>query len=173
MGSASSGFMKKTKSGGIRNKPNVEARSEQISFNERTTSKRITHEERSAFVRMMSNLLGKNSPHEFKDPLKMAKAIDWDQNANKFLTNQISDLSSDEQEFIRRLAENSIVREIAEDLNEARPVVALAFIAKLVEEDDYGAKRFAQRILGNLSEDRLKHAMSCVQTENASAIIHH
>ena len=94
----------------------------------------------------------------------MAKAIDWDQNTNKFLTNQISDLSSDEQEFIRRLAENSIVREIAEDLNEARPVVALAFIAKLVEEDDYGAKRFAQRILGNLSEDRLKHAMSCVQT---------
>jgi hypothetical protein len=112
---------------------------------------------------MMSNLLGKNSPYEPKDPLKMAKAIDWDQNANKFLTNQISDLSSDEQEFIRRLAENSIVREIAEDLNEARPVVALAFIAKLVEEDDYGAKRFAQRILGSLNEDRLNHAMSCVK----------
>ena len=94
--------------------------------------------------------------------MELAKEIDWDLYSNKFLTNKISDLSRGKQRFIRTLAENSIIREIAEQLSAARPVIALALLAKLVKEDNRGAKRLAQRILGNLGEERLKHAMSCV-----------
>jgi hypothetical protein len=108
-----------------------------------------------AFLRRGENI--SRPPHEVADK------IDWDQYSNRFLTNKISDLSRNDQDFIRNLAENTIVREIAEELNEARPVVALAVLAKLVEDDSRGAKRFAQRVLGTLDEDRLKYAMSCVK----------
>ena len=73
--------------------------------------------------------------------MELAKEIDLDLYSNK-----ISDISRGKQRFIRTLAENSIIREIAEELSAARPVIALALLAKLVEEDNRGAKRFAQRI---------------------------
>ena len=98
-----------------------------------------------------------------KEPLELARKIDWDQYSNRFLTNKISDLLHDEQEFIRTLAENSIVRDISEELNEARPVVALALLAKLVEDEERGAKRFAQRILGALDDDRLSFLMTVLE----------
>jgi hypothetical protein len=93
------------------------------------------------------------------NPAEAAANIDWDQYSNRFLTNQISDLSSSEQQLVRSLASSAIVREIVRELSEPRNVVALALLAKLADENDRAAQRFAKRILGSLDEAKLEDAL--------------
>jgi hypothetical protein len=156
-------LMKKIKSLTGKRNNNAEGNSSRASNEEHNSSEASAYEPDRGYPSFISKLTDKISENADNDPLEFAKEIDWDLYSNKFLTNKISDLSRGKQRFIRTLAENSIIREIAEELSAARPVIALALLAKLVEEDNRGAKRFAQRILGNLGEERLKHAMSCVQ----------
>jgi hypothetical protein len=156
-------LMKKIKSLTGKRKNNAEGNSSRARNEEHNSSEASAYEPDRGYPSFISKLTDKISENADNDPLEFAKEIDWDLYSNKFLTNKISDLSRGKQRFIRTLAENSIIREIAEELSAARPVIALALLAKLVEEDNRGAKRFAQRILGNLGEERLKHAMSCVQ----------
>ena len=156
-------LMKKIKSLTGKRNNNAEGNSSRARNEEHNSSEASAYELDRGYPSFISKLTDKISENADNDPLEFAKEIDWDLYSNKFLTNKISDLSRGKQRFIRTLAENSIIREIAEELSAARPVIALALLAKLVEEDNRGAKRFAQRILGNLGEERLKHAMSCVQ----------
>ena len=97
------------------------------------------------------------------NPAEVAANIDWDKYSNRFLTNQISDLSRSEQQLIRSLASSTIVREVAKELNEPRNVIALALLAKLADETDRAAQRFAKRILGSLDQAKLEDALSCYQ----------
>ena len=156
-------LMKKIKSLTGKSNNNAEGNSSRASNEEHNSSEASAYEPDRGYPSFISKLTDKISENADNDPLEFAKEIDWDLYSNKFLTNKISDLSRGKQRFIRTLAENSIIREIAEELSAARPVIALALLAKLVKEDNRGAKRLAQRILGNLGEERLKHAMSCVQ----------
>lgn len=100
---------------------------------------------------------------QIPNPLQAAEDINWDQHSNRFLTNQISDLSRSEQELVRTLASSAIVREIARELSEPRNVVALALLAKLVEENDRAAQRFAKRFLGSLDQTKMEDALSIYQ----------
>jgi hypothetical protein len=49
---------------------------------------------------------------------------------------------------------------LAVELNVARIVIALALLAKLVEDNDRSAKRFAYRVFGELEPIKLKGVMS-------------
>ena len=92
----------------------------------------------------------------------LALTIDWDKCSNNFLINKTTDLSRAEQEIIQLLAESLSVIELAVKLNVARSVVALALLAKLVEDDNLSAKRFAYRVLGALEPVILEGAMNRV-----------
>jgi hypothetical protein len=93
------------------------------------------------------------------NPAEVAANIDWDQCSNRFLTNQISDLSRSEQELVRSLASSAIVIGIARELNEPTNVVALALLAKFADENDRAAQRFAKRILGSLDQAKLEDVL--------------
>ena len=95
---------------------------------------------------------------QLPNPAEAAANIDWDKYSNRFLTNQISDLSRSEQQLIRSLASSAIVIEIARELSEPRNVVALALLAKHADETNRAAQRFAKRILGSLDEAKLEDA---------------
>ena len=90
----------------------------------------------------------------------LALTIDWDKCSNNFLINKTTDLSRAEQKIVQLLAESLSVIELAVKLNVARTVVALALLAKLVEDDNRSAKRFAYRVLGALEPVILEGAMS-------------
>ena len=92
-------------------------------------------------------------------PAEVAANIDWDQYSNRFLTNQISDLSRSEQKFVRSLASSAIVIGIARHVREPRNVVALALLAKFADENDRAAQRFAKRILGSLDQAKLEDVL--------------
>lgn len=93
------------------------------------------------------------------NPAEVAANIDWDQYSNRFLTNQISDLSRSEQKFVRSLASSAIVIGIARHVSEPRNVVALALLAKFADEHDRAAQRFAKRILGSLDQAKLEDVL--------------
>ena len=93
------------------------------------------------------------------NPAEVAANIDWDQYSNRFLTNQISDLSRSEQELVRSLASSAIVIGIARHVSEPRNVVALALLAKFADEHDRAAQRFAKRILGSLDQAKLEDVL--------------
>ena len=90
----------------------------------------------------------------------LAVTIDWDKCSNNFLINETTDLTRAEQKIVQSLAESVFVIELAVELNVARTVVALALLAKLVEDNDRSAKRFAYRLLGALEPVVLEGAMS-------------
>jgi hypothetical protein len=90
----------------------------------------------------------------------LAVTIDWDKCSNNFLINETTDLSRPEQKIVQSLAESLFVIELAVELNVARTVIALALLAKLVEDNDRSARRFAYRILGALEPIILEGAMS-------------
>jgi hypothetical protein len=90
----------------------------------------------------------------------LAVTIDWDKCSNNFLINETTDLSRPEQKIVQSLAESLFVIELAVELNVARTVIALALLAKLVEDNDRSARRFAYRILGALEPIMLEGAMS-------------
>ena len=92
--------------------------------------------------------------------LDLAVTIDWDKCSNNFLINETTDLARAEQKIVQSLAESLFVIELAVELNVARTVIALALLAKLVEDNDRSAKRFAYRILGELEPIKLKGVMS-------------
>ena len=58
------------------------------------------------------------------------------------------------------MTESFFVIELAVKLNVARSVIALALLAKLVEDKDRSAMRFSYRILGVLKPVILDRAMS-------------
>ena len=60
---------------------------------------------------------------------------------------------------MQSLAESFFVIELAIKLNVAHPVIALALLAKLVEDNDRSAMRFSYRILGILKPVILERAM--------------
>jgi hypothetical protein len=93
------------------------------------------------------------------NPAEVAANIDWDQCSNRFLINQISDLSRSEQELVRNLASSAIVIGIARHVREPRNVVALALLAKFADENDRAAQRFAKRILGSLDQAKLEDVL--------------
>jgi len=101
-----------------------------------------------------------SSTTDISDPLSVAGAIDWDQYSNRFLTNQISDLSGEQQRLVRGIAASLIVLEISRDVNESRIVVALALLAKLVEDEDRAARRFAKRILDIVEIQKIEDAIA-------------
>jgi hypothetical protein len=96
---------------------------------------------------------------QLSNPAEVAANIDWDQYSNRFLTNQISDLSRSEQELVRSLASSAIVIGIARHVSEPRNVVALALLAKFADEHDRSAQRFAKRILGSLDQAKLEDVL--------------
>jgi hypothetical protein len=96
---------------------------------------------------------------QLANPAEVAANIDWDQYSNRFLTNQISDLSRSEQELVRNLASSAIVIGIARHVSEPRNVVALALLAKFADENDRAAQRFAKRILGSLDQAKLEDVL--------------
>jgi hypothetical protein len=75
--------------------------------------------------------------------LVLAVTIDWDKCSNNFLINETTDLARAEQKIVQSLAESLFVIELAVELNVARTVIALALLAKLVEDNDRSARRFA------------------------------
>jgi hypothetical protein len=93
----------------------------------------------------------------------LAVTIDWDKCSNNFLINETTDLSRPEQKIVQSLAESLFVIELAVELNVARNVIALALLAKLVEDNDRSARRFSYRILGALEPVTLKNTMSTFQ----------
>jgi len=90
----------------------------------------------------------------------LAVTIDWDKCSNNFLINETTDLTRAEQKIVQSLAERLFVIELAVELNVARIVIALALLAKLVEDNDRSAKRFAYRVFGELEPTKLKGVMS-------------
>ena len=107
-----------------------------------------------------SAVLKASSTTDIRDPLSVARAIDWDQYSNRFLTNQISDLSGEQQRLVRGIAASVIVLEISRDINEPRTVVALALLAKLVEDEDRAARRFAKKILDIVEIQKIEDAIA-------------
>ena len=92
--------------------------------------------------------------------LDLAVTIDWDKCSNNFLINETTDLTRAEQKIVQSLAESLFVIELAVELNVARTVIALALLAKLVEDNDRSARRFAYRVFGELEPIKLKGVMS-------------
>jgi hypothetical protein len=92
--------------------------------------------------------------------LDLAVTIDWDKCSNNFLINETTDLARAEQKIVQSLAESLFVIELAVELNVARTVIALALLAKLVEDNDRSARRFAYRVFGELEPIKLKGVMS-------------
>ena len=76
------------------------------------------------------------------------------------MINETTDLARAEQKIVQSLAESFFVIELAVKLSVARPVIALALLAKLVEDNDRSAMRFSYRILGVLKPVVLDRAMS-------------
>ena len=95
--------------------------------------------------------------------LDLAVTIDWDKCSNNFLINETTNLTRAEQKIVQSLAENLFVIELAVELDVARTVIALALLAKSVEDNDRSAKRFSYRILGALEPAILENTMSKFQ----------
>ncbi|HAG70977.1 MAG TPA: hypothetical protein DCL66_02125, partial [Gammaproteobacteria bacterium] len=83
--------------------------------------------------------------------------------SNNFLINETTDLTRAEQKIVQSLAERLFVIELAVELNMARTIVALALLAKLVEDNDRSAKRFSYRVLSALEPAILEDTMSKFQ----------
>ena len=61
---------------------------------------------------------------------------------------------------MRGIAASLIVLEISRDVNESRIVVALALLAKLVEDEDRAARRFAKKILDIVEIQKIEDAIA-------------
>jgi len=61
---------------------------------------------------------------------------------------------------VRGIATSVIVLEISRDVNEPRTIVALALLAKLVEDEDRAARRFAKKILGIVEIQKIEDAIA-------------
>ena len=117
---------------------------------EKKTGSRLTGEEH---LRRTVKSQYKKVPKTYYN---LAVTIDWDKCSNNFLINETTDLARAEQKIVQSLAESLFVIELAVELNVARTVVALALLAKLVEDNDRSAKRFTHRILGSLELTKLE-----------------
>jgi len=121
---------------------------------EKKTGSRLTGEEH---LRRAVKSQYKKVPKTYYN---LAVTIDWDKCSNNFLINETTDLARAEQKIVQSLAESLFVIELAVELNVARTVVALALLAKLVEDNDRSAKRFTHRILGSLELTKLEGVVS-------------
>ena len=111
----------------------------------------------------MRRAVSSQSENFSKTYYDLVVTIDWDKCSNNFLINETTDLSRPEQKIVQSLAESLFIIELAVELNVARNVIALALLAKLVEDNDRSARRFAYRILGALEPVTLKDTMSTFQ----------
>ena len=111
----------------------------------------------------MRRAVSSQSENFSKTYYDLAVTIDWDKCSNNFLINETTDLSRPEQKIVQSLAESLFVIELAVELHVARTVIALALLAKLVEDNDRSARRFSYRILGALEPVTLKNTMSTFQ----------
>ena len=121
---------------------------------EKKTGSRLTGEEH---LRRAVKSQYKKVPKTYYN---LAVTIDWDKCSNNFLINETTDLARAEQKIVQSLAESLFVIELAVELNVARTVIALALLAKLVEDNDRSAKRFTHRILGSLELTKLEGVVS-------------
>lgn len=79
---------------------------------------------------------------------QLARRIDWDKCANKFLQGDMSVLSVEERRLLRRCFYRAHIVEHAASLGLAIDIVAMALVAVAAQTLDSHAARFARRILG-------------------------